>query len=111
VSLRVHWTGEEGAERTFSVGSWSSGSGGKGGKAAAESLPALEGAVELKLGQNRLDVEVIHGYTVLSRSTYRIYRRALSTPTAIVGEKWAVVIGISDYRADGLNLRYADRDA
>ncbi len=29
----------------------------------------------------------------------------------MVGEKWAVVIGISDYRADGLNLRYADRDA
>ena len=25
--------------------------------------------------------------------------------------KWAVVIGISEYRADGLNLRYADRDA
>ena len=29
----------------------------------------------------------------------------------MVGEKWAVVIGISDYKADGLNLRYADRDA
>ena len=111
VSLRVHWTGEEGDERTFSVGDWSGGSGGKEEKAADESLPTLEGNVELKLGQNRLDVEVMHGYTALSRSTYRIYRRAPSTPTAVVGEKWAVVIGISDYRADGLNLRYADRDA
>lgn len=111
VSLRVHWTGEEGAERTFSVGSWSGGSGSKGGKAAAASLPTLEGNVELKLGQNRLDVEVMHGYTALSRSTYKIYRRALNSPTAVIGEKWAVVIGISDYRADGLDLRYADRDA
>lgn len=111
VSLRVHWAGEEGDERTFSVGSWSSGSGGKGGKAAAESLPTLEGDVELKLGQNRLDVEVMHGYTALSRSTYKIYRRAPSAPTAVVGEKWAVVIGISDYRTDGFDLRYADRDA
>jgi hypothetical protein len=111
VSLRVHWTGEEGAERTFSVGSWNSGPGSKGGKAAAASLPTLEGDVELKLGQNRLDVEVMHGYTALSRSTYKIYRRAPSAPTAVVGEKWAVVIGISDYRADGLDLRYADRDA
>lgn len=111
VSLRVHWTAEEGAERTFSVGSWSSGAGGKGGKAAGESLAALEGNVDLKLGQNRLDVEVMHGTTALSRSTYRIYRRAPSAPTAVVGEKWAVVIGISAYREDGLNLRYADRDA
>ena len=107
VSLRVHWTGEEGAERTFSVGSWSGGS----GKASNSSPPTLEGDVELKLGQNRLDVEVMHGYTALSRSTYRIYRRAPSAPTALVGEKWAVVIGISDYRADGLDLQYADRDA
>jgi hypothetical protein len=111
VSLQVHWTGEEGAERAFSVGSWSGGSGGKGGKAADAGLPTLEGNVELKLGQNRLDVEVMHGYTTLSRSTYRIYRRAPSAPTAVVGEKWAVVIGISDYRAEGLDLRYADRDA
>lgn len=102
VSLRVHWTGEEGAERTFSVGSWSGGD---------KSLPTLEGEVELALGQNRLDVEVMHGYTALSRSTYRIYRRAPSSPTAVVGEKWAVVIGISDYRAEGLDLQYAHRDA
>ncbi|HEY0557511.1 MAG TPA: caspase family protein, partial [Thermoanaerobaculia bacterium] len=73
--------------------------------------PTLESNVELKLGQNRLDVEVMHGYTALSRSTYRIFRRAPNTPTAVIGEKWAVVIGISDYKADGLNLRYADRDA
>jgi hypothetical protein len=111
VSLRVHWAGEEGAERTFSVGSWRGGSGGRGVKDGNDSLPTLEGEVELKLGQNRLDVEVVHGYTVLSSSTYRIYRRAPSTPTAVAGEKWAVVIGISDYRAAGLNLRYADRDA
>jgi hypothetical protein len=111
VSLRVHWTGEEGAERTFSVGSWSGGSGAGKVKSAGESLPTLEGAVDLKLGQNQLDVDVMHGYTTLSRSTYRIYRRALNTPTAVVGEKWAVVIGISDYKADGLNLCYADRDA
>ncbi len=110
VSLRIHWTGEEGAERTFSVGSWSNGSG-DGAKAAGGSLPTLEGDVELKLGQNRLDVEVMHGYTPLSRSTYKIYRRAPNSPTAVVGEKWAVVVGISDYRADGLDLRYADRDA
>jgi Caspase domain len=108
VALRVHWTAEEGAERTFSVGSWS-GTGET--KSSGENLPTLEGNVELKLGQNQLDVEVIHGYTTLSRTTYRIYRRALNTPTAVVGEKWAVVIGISDYKADGLNLRYADRDA
>ena len=107
VSLRVHWTGEEGAERTFSVGSWSGGA----GKASAESLSTLEGDVELSLGQNRLDVEVMHGYTALARTTYRIYRRAPSSPTAVVGEKWAVVIGISDYQADGVDLRYADRDA
>jgi len=111
VSLRVHWSGEEGAERTFSVGGWSgASSGGRRGK-AAEGLPTLEGDVELKLGQNRLDVEVMHGYTVLSHSTYRIVRRAPSTPTAVVGEKWAVVVGISSYRVAGLNLRYADRDA
>jgi hypothetical protein len=110
VSLRVHWAGEEGAERTFSVGSWSSGAGGKGGKAAAEGLPTLEGNVELQLGQNRLDVEVMHGTTALSRSTYRIYRRAPSAPTAVIGEKWAVVIGISNYQEEGRNLRYADRD-
>jgi hypothetical protein len=111
VSLRVHWSGEEGAERTFSIGDWSGGSGGGKVKAAAGSLPTLEGNVDLKLGQNRLDVEVVHGYTTLSRNTYKIYRRAPNTPTAVVGEKWAVVIGISDYKADGLNLRYADRDA
>lgn len=110
VSLRVHWTGEEGAERTFSVGSWSGGAAGKG-KAAVDSLPTLEGDVELQLGQNRLDVEVMHGYTALSRATYKIFRRAPSSPTAVAGEKWAVVIGISDYRTDGLDLRYADRDA
>jgi hypothetical protein len=110
VSLRVHWESEEGAERTFSVGSWSSGSA-DGGKAADAGPPTLEGTVELKLGQNRLDVEVLHGTTSLSRSTYRIYRRAPSAPTAVVGEKWAVVIGVSDYKADGLDLRYADRDA
>ncbi len=109
VSLRVHWAGEEGAERTFSVGSWSGG--GKGGKAAGEDLPTLEGDVELTLGQNRLDVEIMHGYTVLSRNTYRIYRRAPSSPTAVVGEKWAVVIGVSDYLAQGLDLQYAHRDA
>lgn len=111
VSLRIHWTGDEGAERTFSVGSWSGGSGGGGVKAAGGNLPTLEGEVELKLGQNRLDVEVMHGYTPLSRSTYKIYRRASNAPTAVVGEKWAVVVGISDYRADGLDLRYANRDA
>ena len=106
VSLKVHWSGEGGAERTFSVGSWS----GKEGKAAAN-LPTLEGEVELTPGQNRLDVEILHGYTVLSRSTYRIYRRAPSSPTAVTGEKWAVVIGVSDYRAEGRDLRYAHRDA
>jgi hypothetical protein len=111
VSLQVRWAGEDGAERTFSVGSWRGGSGGKQGKAAGQGPSTLEGAVELKPGQNRLDVEVMHGNTALSRSTYRIYRRAPNTPTAVAGEKWAVVIGISDYRADGLNLRYADRDA
>ena len=114
VSLRVHWTGEEGAERTFSVGDWRGGSGGKGskgGKAVSESLPTLEGNVDLSLGQNRLDVEVVHGTTTLSRSTYKIYRRASSVPTAVNGEKWAVVIGISDYRAAGHNLQYAHRDA
>lgn len=109
VSLRVHWEGEEGAERTFSVGSWSDGPG--GGKTAGKNLPTLEGDVDLALGQNRLDVEVMHGYTTLSRNTYKIYRRALGTPTAVNGEKWAVVIGISDYRADTLDLQYADRDA
>ncbi len=109
VSLRVHWAGEEGAERTFSVGSWSGG--GQGGKVAGEGLPTLEGDVELTLGQNRLDVEIMHGYTVLSRNTYRIYRRAPSSPTAVVGEKWAVVIGVSDYLAQGLDLQYAHRDA
>lgn len=107
VSLRVHWTGEEKAERTFSVGSWSAGS----GKVSNGNLPTLEGDVELTLGQNRLDVEVMHGYTALSRNTYRLYRRAPSSPTAVAGEKWAVVIGISDYRADGIDLRYANRDA
>jgi hypothetical protein len=110
VSLRIHWTGEEGAERAFSVGDWRGGSKGKGAK-AEDGLPTLEGDVDLVLGQNRLDVEVMHGYTALSRSTYKIYRRAPSAPTAVVGDKWAVVIGISDYRADGLDLRYADRDA
>lgn len=111
VSLRVHWEGEEGAERTFSVANWLGGSGGKGGKAIGGGPPTLEGDVELKLGQNRLDVEVMHGYTALSRSTYKIYRRAPNSPTAVIGEKWAVVIGISNYRAEGLNLRYAERDA
>jgi len=109
VSLRIHWTGEEGAERTFSVGSWSSGAG--GAKAGAKGMATLEGEVELKLGQNQLDVEVMHGYTALSRSTYRLHRRAPSAPTAVTGDKWAVVIGVSDYRADGLDLRYANRDA
>jgi hypothetical protein len=109
VSLRVHWAGPEGAERTFSVGNWTAL--GKGGRGKEQSLPTLEGDVELALGQNRLDVEVLHGYTVLSRSTYRVYRRAPSNPAVVAGEKWAVVIGISDYREEGLNLRYADRDA
>lgn len=109
VSLRVHWAGEEGEERTFSVGSWRGGSGGRG--AQILSLPTLEGVVELTKGENRLEVEVMHGYTTLSRSTYKIFRRAPSSPSAVTGEKWAVVIGISDYRADGLDLRYAHRDA
>jgi hypothetical protein len=110
VSLRVHWTGES-AERTFSVGSWRDGAGGRGAKPIAEGLPTLEGDVELAVGQNRLEVEVLHGYTALHRSIYKIYRRAPSAPTAVVGEKWAVVIGISDYKADSLDLRYAHRDA
>lgn len=111
VSLRVHWTGEKGGERTFSVGSWSGGAGGQGRRVADASLPTLEGAVELDQGQNRLDVEVMHGYTVLHRSTYKIVRRASSAPTAVNGAKWAVVIGISDYQAEGLDLRYAHHDA
>jgi hypothetical protein len=111
VSLRIHWTGEEGDERTFSVGGRSGDSGGAGGNTTDASLPTLEGNIELKLGQNRLDVEVMHGSIALSRSTYKILRRAPSAPTAVVGEKWAVVVGISEYRGDGLNLRYADRDA
>lgn len=110
VSLRVRWVGEEGSERTFSVGSWRGGAG-KGAGSASADLPTLEGAVDLERGQNRLEVEVLHGYTVLSRSTYRILRRAPSAPTAVAGEKWAVVIGISDYRSEGLDLRYAHRDA
>lgn len=109
VSLKVHWVGEEGEERTFSVGSWRGGSGGRGAQVSA--LPTLEGSVELTAGENRLTVEVMHGYTTLSRSTYKIFRRAPSSPTAVAGEKWAVVIGISDYRTDGLDLRYAHRDA
>ncbi len=111
VSLRIHWTGEAGAERTFSVGSWSEDPGGKKGKAAPAGLPTLEGNLELQLGQNRLDVEVVHGTKALSSSTYRIYRRAPSSPTAVVGEKWAVVIGISNYQEEGRNLQYADHDA
>lgn len=109
VSLRVHWAGQEGEERTFSVGSWSGGSGGRGAQVSA--LPTLEGLVELTAGENRLTVEVMHGYTTLSRSTYKIFRRAPNSPTAVAGEKWAVVIGISDYRADGMDLRYAHQDA
>jgi hypothetical protein len=109
VSLQVRWAGEEGAERTFSVGSWRGGSGARG--AQALSLPTLEGIVELTAGENRLQVEVMHGYTTLSRSTYKIFRRAPSEPTAVAGEKWAVVIGISDYRKEGLDLRYANHDA
>ncbi len=107
VSLRVHWTGEGGAQRTFSVGSWTGGA----GKASTGNLPTLEGNLELKLGENRLDVEVMHGTTILSRSTYRLTRRAPSSPTVVAGNKWAVVIGISDYKAAGMDLRYADRDA
>jgi uncharacterized caspase-like protein len=53
----------------------------------------------------------MHGYTTLSRSSYKIFRRAPSEPTAVAGEKWAVVVGISDYRTDSLDLRYAHRDA
>jgi hypothetical protein len=53
VSLRVHWVGEEGAERTFSVGSWRGGSGARGVKAVG--LPTLEGALELTAGENRLE--------------------------------------------------------
>ncbi len=111
VSLRVHWIAEEGAERTFSVGTWSGGSGGRGVSPVHESAPTLMGDVELSPGQNRLDVEVMHGYTSLSRSTFRIHRRAPSAPTAVAGEKWAVVIGISDYQEEGLDLRFAHRDA
>jgi hypothetical protein len=109
VSLRVHWAGEEGEEREFSVGSWRGGSGARGAQAIG--LPTLEGIVELTAGENRLKVEVMHGYTILSRSNYKIFRRAPSSPTAVAGEKWAVVIGISEYRTSGLNLRYAHRDA
>lgn len=109
VSLRVHWVGQEGEERTFSVGSWSGGSGARGAQVSA--LPTLEGLVELTAGENRLTVEVIHSYTTLSRSNYKIFRRAPNSPTAVAGEKWAVVIGISDYRADGMDLRYAHQDA
>jgi caspase domain-containing protein len=111
VSLRVHWMGEDGAERTFSVGSWQSAAGARGVKPLGQSLPTLEGAVDLAAGQNRLEVEVVHGYTTLYRGTYKIVRRLPSSPTAVTGEKWAVVIGISDYRTDGLDLQFAHRDA
>jgi caspase domain-containing protein len=111
VSLRVHWVGEEGAEKTFSVGTWQSGSGARGVKALGPGLPTLAGAVDLVTGQNRLDVEVVHGYTTLYRGTYKIVRRLPSSPTAVTGEKWAVVIGISDYRTDNLDLQFAHRDA
>lgn len=111
VSLRVHWAAEGGAERTFSVGSWKGDDGSQGSKGGDGRLATLEGAVELSLGSNRLEVEVLHGYTPVYRSTYKVVRRASSSPTAVVGEKWAVVVGISDYRAEGLDLRYAERDA
>lgn len=110
-SLRILLTEEGSDPKTISVGGEAGGQGGRGAEAVHRKTPPLEAAVDLSVGENRLEVEVHDGYHMLYRSTYRILRRAPTEPTAVVGAKWAVILGISDYQDNRLDLQYADRDA
>ena len=115
VSLRILQTGEDDQKKVTTAGVWRSGGAVRGEKRgiepAGKGIAALEAPIELELGKNRLEVEVLHGYTTLSRTGYRITRRTPTDPREISGNKWAVVIGISEYQADGMDLLYAHRDA
>ncbi len=110
-SLRIVLTEAGNAPKTISVGGEPGGRGARGAEAVGRKAAPLEAAVDLSVGENRLEVEVHDGYHTLYRSTYKILRRAPTEPTAVVGEKWAVILGISDYQDNRLDLQYADRDA
>jgi len=115
VSLRIHQSGDDGSPKTSTVGTWRSGNNARnasrGVMAAGNDQAFLEAPIELKLGKNQLEVEVVHGYETLSRTIYRIVRRTPTDPREIAGEKWAVIIGVSDYQAEGMDLNYAHKDA
>lgn len=110
-SLRIVLTEEGSDPKTISVGGEEGVQGERGAEAVHRTSPPLEAEVDLSVGENRLEVEVHDGYRTLYRTTYKILRRAPTEPTAVVGERWAVILGISDYREDRLDLQYADRDA
>ena len=110
-SMKIFWSGPGKDPKTTSVGEDGEGGGGRGAKAVARNASPLATEVDLEIGENRLEVEVRDGYHTLRRSTYKILRRALTEPTSVAGNKWAVVLGISDYQDDRLDLQFAHQDA
>lgn len=115
LGLILRWTSETGESRTLSAGATNSSDSARATKtvgAVPDAAPEeIVATLELSRGENRIDAEVRHGTMPLLRTSYSILRRAPSVPGAILGEKWAAIIGVSDYAAADLDLRFAHRDA
>ncbi|HEV7671089.1 MAG TPA: caspase family protein [Thermoanaerobaculia bacterium] len=109
--MKIVWSAPGKDPKTISVGDNEADGGLRGAKAVARLPAALSTTVDLEIGKNRLEVEVLDGYHTLYRNIYTIVRRAPTEPTAVAGDKWAVILGISDYEDDRLDLQYANRDA
>ncbi len=111
IGLRLRWTGADERVRQFADGAQVV-AGDRGVRPVEGGTRTLEVSVDLDLGPNRLEVEVLHGEVVLTSSTYRILRQRPNRPGDVDGDRWAVVVGISSYRDEAVSdLRYAHRDA
>lgn len=110
-SMKILWSAPGKDPETISVGEDESGGGGRGAKPVARKPSALSATIDLEIGKNRLEAEVRDGYNLLHRTVYTVLRRAPTEPTAVAGNKWAVILGISDYQDNRLDLQFAHRDA
>ena len=111
IGLRVQWEGAEGRSQTLSAGGHGN-SKTRGSRPVEPAARELSVPVALDLGTNQLEVEVLHGDQALARSRFSITRQRPSLPGNVDGDRWAVVIGVSNYQKGQVrDLRYAHRDA
>lgn len=111
VGLRIQWSAGGDRSRTLSSGAPATGED-RGIRPHAPAAHTLEVPVELDLGTNHLQVEVIYGDIVLYRSQFEVLRQRPSIPGDVDGDRWAVLIGISKYQDPAAgDLSYAHRDA